>query len=170
MHRVALLLLGAVAVALASDSADHSCSAGDRNRIIEQWREVFEKEDIRFKYGTAGLLLDRVLKDFPEGSALFKNVGIDDPQSGAFKAHLMRIFNAIDMIINLLKEPEALDEALEHLADQHSVREGVRKAHIQSFAAAMGRGLDKLLNNYDSIAWKSCMRGIFTKLASKLPE
>jgi hypothetical protein len=82
----------------------------------------------------------------------------------------MRIFNALDMIINLLKQPEALDEALEHLADQHAVREGVKKAHFQSFVQAMGRGLYRILDHYDAIAWKSCMHGIFSKIASKLPN
>lgn len=170
MYRVALLLLlGVIALTAASEPVDHCCSAGDRNKIMEQWRELFNNQDSKFKYGTAGLLLDRVLKDYPDGVALFKNVGIDNPQSGAFKAHLMRIFNGLDMIINLLKEPQALGEALDHLADQHAVREGVKKAHFQSFGEAMGRGLNKLLDSYDAIAWKSCMRGIISKIASKLP-
>jgi hemoglobin-like flavoprotein len=170
MYRVALLLLGALAVTVTGDSDPNCCTAGDRTKIIAQWKEVFHTQDAKFKYGTAGLLLDRVLKDYPDGVALFKNVGIDNPQSGAFKSHLMRIFNAIDMIINLLHEPEALAEALDHLADQHAVREGVKKAHFQSFTEAMFRGLYKLLDHFDGFAWKSCMRPILSKIASKLPE
>jgi hemoglobin-like flavoprotein len=168
MYRVALLLLGALAVTVTGD--EHCCSAGDRSKVMAQWREVFDSQDSKFKYSTAGLLLDRVLKDYPDGVALFKNVGIDNPQSGAFKAHLMRIFNALDMVINLLQEPEALAEALDHLADQHAVREGVKKAHFQSFTEAMFRGLYKLLDNFDGFAWKSCMSGVISKIASKLPE
>jgi hypothetical protein len=170
MHHVALLLLiGAVALPSAHSSVTHCCSAGDRHRVQEQWNGLFGRHDAKFRAGAARLLLQRVLQDYPDAKALFKNVGVDDPKSGAFTAHCFRIFNALDMTINLLDDPEALEEALDHLADQHGARDGVKRAYFQSFGEAMNRGLGRLIDNYDTVSWKSCMRGVLAKIAGKLP-
>jgi len=58
-------------------------------------------------------------------------VHIEEPQSGEFMAHSVRILNGLDMIINLMEHPEALKEALQHLAHQHHEHEGVRKEHFK---------------------------------------
>jgi hypothetical protein len=169
MHRVALLLLiGAVALTSADSSVTHCCSAADRHRVEKQWHAMFDGAPGKMKAGTARLLLQRVLQDYPEATALFKNVGVDDPKGGAFTAHSFRIYNALDMIINLLDDPEALGEALDHLADQHGARTGVKKAYFQSFGEALNRGLGKLIDNYDALSWKACMRGALSKIAGKL--
>lgn len=61
----------------------------------------------------------------------FKRVNIDHPESGEFASHSVRILDALDMVINLLDHPEALNEALEHLAHQHHGRAGVKKEHFK---------------------------------------
>ena len=66
----------------------------------------------------------------PETKDLFKNVGVDDTHSGAFHAHAMRITGALDMLINLLDDPDVLDDAIDHLADQHSHHDGIKKEHF----------------------------------------
>lgn len=73
----------------------------------------------------------RVLQDYPDAAALFKNVDVDHPEGGVFTAHVLRIYNALDMIINLLDDPEALDAALDYLADQHAARDGIKRAYFQ---------------------------------------
>ena len=62
---------------------------------------------------------------------MFKGVNIADPSSAAFAAHSSRILNGLDMVINLLDHPEALNEALEHLSHQHHEREGVKQEHFK---------------------------------------
>jgi hypothetical protein len=169
MHRVLLLLLvGAVALTVAKTPIEHCCSAGDRHRVEKQWHDLFDGAAAKFKAGTARLLLQRVLQDYPDAAALFKNVDVDHPEGGVFTAHVLRIYNALDMIINLLDDPDALEAALDHLADQHAARDGVKKAYFQSFGEALNRGLGKLIDNYDSVSWKSCLRGALGKIAGKL--
>jgi len=169
MHRVALLLLlGAVALTAASSPLDSCCSAGDRKIVQKQWSGLFENQDAKFRGATARLLLLRVLKDYPEAKDLFKNVGVDDPTGGPFTAHSLRIFNALDMAINLLDDPESLDEALDHLADQHEARAGVKKDYFRSFGQALNRGMPRILDKYDIMAWKQCAGYILRTVSAKL--
>jgi hypothetical protein len=76
-----------------------------------------------------------VIADYPDILPLFIGVGVTRPRGGAFSAHCMRIANAFDMIINMLEDEEALNEALDHLAQQHVARPGVRMAHMKVTAA-----------------------------------
>jgi hemoglobin-like flavoprotein len=169
MHRVALLLLiGAVALTIASTPVEQCCSAGDRAKVQEQWRGLFADQDARFRAGIARLLLLKVIEENPDAKALFNNVGVDKPQGGEFTAHSLRIFNALDMAINLLDDPESLEEALDHLAEQHQARPGVKKAYFTSFGQALNRGLPKILDKYDIMAWKQCAGTILRKIASRL--
>jgi hemoglobin-like flavoprotein len=171
MYRVALLLLiGAVALTVAKSPIEHCCSAGDRARVQKQWSSLFVNQDARFRAGVARLILQKVLEAHPEAAALFKNVDVDNPKGGPFTAHCMRIFNAIDMTVNLLGDPEALEEALEHLAQQHYARAGVKKAYFTTFGQLLNRGLSKIIDNYDTISWKTCFSGVLSKIASRLPE
>jgi Globin len=73
----------------------------------------------------------RVVELNPDAKDLFKAVNVENPTSGEFSAHALRVLNGLDMSINLLKDPEALEAALDHLADQHQVRAGVKKAHFK---------------------------------------
>jgi hypothetical protein len=54
------------------------------------------------------------------------------------------------------------------LADQHRVRPGVKKEYFKVFGEIMFKGLSKLLDHFDSLSWKSCLRGIISKVAGKL--
>jgi hypothetical protein len=165
MHRVALLLLIGVAMC----SAEACCSAGDRKKIREEWSGLFANQDAKFRAGVARILLLKVIEANPDAKALFKNVDIDNPAGGVFSAHAMRIFNGLDMIMNLLSDPESLDEALDHLADQHFARAGVKKAHFTAFGKAMEDGLPKVLDKYDLMAWRQCTGYFLKAIAAKLP-
>jgi hypothetical protein len=165
MYRVALLLL----IGAAMCSADSCCSAGDRNKIRKEWSGLFENQDAKFRAGVARLLLLKVVEENPDAKALFKNVDIDNPTGGVFSAHAMRIFNALDMLINLLPDEESFEEALSHLADQHLARPGVKKAYFVSFGKAMERGLPKVLDKFDLMAWRQCLGLILREIANKLP-
>ena len=67
----------------------------------------------------------------PEAIDLFKRVNVDDRDSPEFKAHIIRIINGIDSMMNLLTNPAALDSGLNFLAAQHAVRDGVRASHFK---------------------------------------
>ena len=67
----------------------------------------------------------------------FARVNIEHPESGEFQSHSVRILNTLDMLINLLDHPSALNEALEHLAHQHGAQDGITKEHFKvRFSAA----------------------------------
>ena len=169
MNRVVLLMLvGAVSLTVVQAAAEHCCSFGDRSIVQKQWQNLFFHQDAKFRAGVARLILLRVIQDYPDAKELFTAVGVDNPQSGAFTAHAMRIFNGIDMAINLLDDPEALEAALDHLAHQHSGRPGVKREHFTSFGQAMHRGLPKVIDSYSYLSWKACFKHILQKIAGRL--
>ena len=65
----------------------------------------------------------------PEAKEKFGGVNVDDMQSGEFKAHVVRVLNGLDILINLHHNPEALHEELNHLGHQHAER-GITDAHF----------------------------------------
>jgi hypothetical protein len=170
MFRLAVLL-GLVAFCAAKTPIDQCCSAEDRNIIQEQWKQLWrDTESSKVKIGFGRQLLLKVVELSPDAKALFKAVNVENPTSGEFSAHAMRVLNGLDMSINLLKDPEALDAALEHLADQHQVRTGVKKAHFKAFGDILSVSLPRILDDYNAMSWKSCFRYILTSIASKLSE
>jgi len=67
----------------------------------------------------------------PEAKALFDALDIDHPEGPKFSAHCLRFFNGFDMMINLLKDPEAFEAALENFAAKHGKIEGIKREHFQ---------------------------------------
>jgi hypothetical protein len=170
MFRLAVLL-GLVAFCAAKLPIDHCCSAEDRNIVQEQWQSLWkDTESSRVKMGFGRNLLLKLAELNPAVKGLFANVDIDNPTGGKFNAHAMRILNGIDMAINLLKDPEGLDAALDHLADQHAAREGVTRAQFKSMGAILSDALPRVLDDYNSLSWKSCFKLILTQIASKLHD
>lgn len=164
-----VVLLGLVAFCVAKTPIDHCCSADDRHNVMNQWKSLWgDTESSKIKITFARRLLLKVVENHPEAKALFGNVDVEHPQGGVFAAHCMRVVNALDMIINLLDDPESMDEALDHLADQHHDRPGVKKEYMQEFFSLMKQALPQLVDNYDAMSWRSCFRGIGAKLAGKL--
>jgi hemoglobin-like flavoprotein len=166
MYARVLILLGLACMAAASVS-DHCCSAGDRSVVIKQWRSLWKLESSLLKIRFGRLALLKLVEKYPDAKALFSAVGVDTPRGGAFSAHSLRVMNGLDMIISLLPNPDALDEALDHLAHQHEVRKGVKKEHFAAMAGILNDALSVAVDSYDTMAWKSCFRGIFKKLAAR---
>nr|4U8U_C Chain C, Globin c Chain [Glossoscolex paulistus]4U8U_G Chain G, Globin c Chain [Glossoscolex paulistus]4U8U_K Chain K, Globin c Chain [Glossoscolex paulistus]4U8U_R Chain R, Globin c Chain [Glossoscolex paulistus]4U8U_V Chain V, Globin c Chain [Glossoscolex paulistus]4U8U_Z Chain Z, Globin c Chain [Glossoscolex paulistus]4U8U_g Chain g, Globin c Chain [Glossoscolex paulistus]4U8U_k Chain k, Globin c Chain [Glossoscolex paulistus]4U8U_o Chain o, Globin c Chain [Glossoscolex paulistus] len=145
------------------------CSAEDRNIVQKQWSVLWgDTESSKVKIAFGRLILTKLAKEIPEVKELFNKVDIDNPEGGPFSAHCLRILNALDMSINLMDDPEALDSALDHLADQHHDRPGVKKAHFKKIAEILHTGLQQVLDDYNALSWKSCFKGILGKIASKL--
>jgi hypothetical protein len=160
-----VVLLGLVAFC----AADECCSAEDRHRVEDQWQGLWEDtESSKIKIEIGRVILLKVVEKYPEAKALFTRVNIDNPTSGEFSAHIMRIMEAVDMSINLLDDADALGEALDHLADQHQVRAGVTKAYFQAFLEEFLTDVPKLIDSYDDMSWRACFTGIINKVASKL--
>jgi len=63
-----------------------------------------------------------VFAQVPEARSLLARVGSDDTASGKFIGHAMRVLSSLDIVINLLDQPDALRAQLEHLHSQHEDR------------------------------------------------
>jgi len=80
----------------------------------------------------------RVFERYPDAKALFSRVNVEHPDSPEFKAHLIRITNALDIIVNLMDDPSVLMKEVEHLANQHVAREGMKGVYITVSAGVTG--------------------------------
>jgi hypothetical protein len=161
------ILLALAAVAFAK--YDHCCSAADRHVVQDQWHELWEDvESSRLKVGFGRLALEKLIELHPELKESLKGVGLGDPQSGIFAAFSLRFLLSLDNIITLLDDAEALDAATDYMAKRWSAKEGVSVEHFADFAKIVGRGLSRLVHNFDPMAWKTCFSGIVEKVTSKL--
>jgi len=59
-------------------------------------------------------------------------VNVDHPDSPEFKAHLLRIGDAMNIMVNLMDNPSVLMKEVEHLANQHAAVhvEGMKGVYI----------------------------------------
>ena len=71
---------------------------------------------------------------------LFNRVNVNDMDSPAYQAHVLRVANAFDDVINKLHNHQVIDHMLDHLANAHSKRSGLKKVYFDvSWGATMGR-------------------------------
>jgi len=57
-------------------------------------------------------------------------VKADEPDSPEWRAHLLRLTEGLDNIINLFDDSQVLFEEIKHLHDQHAARDGLKGAYI----------------------------------------
>jgi len=163
-----LCLLGLVAFCAAK--YDHCCSAADRHAVQHEWDELWhDVESAKLKIGFGRLALTRLVEKHPELKAPMQVVDLDHPDSGKFSVYSLRVLLAFDNVITLLDDPEALDAALDTMAERWSHREHVTFEHFKDFGHLLNEGLSHLIDDYDPLAWRSCFSGIFKKVASRLP-
>ena len=82
-------------------------------------------------YACGLCIVESVMYEYPEIIPLFLGVGVNKLTSGPFNGHCMRVANAFDMVINLLADEETLNEALDHLSNQHRAIPGIRAEHME---------------------------------------
>jgi hypothetical protein len=166
MLRLTILLALAAAVCA---KYDHCCSAADRHVVQQEWHELWDDvESSRMKIGFGRLAMLQLVEAHPELKEPLKAVDIDHPDSGLFSVYALRILLALDNIITLLDDPEALDAATEYMAKRWSAKEAVTIEHFKDFAKIIGKNLAHLAHNYDPMSWKTCFNGIMAKIQSKL--
>jgi len=171
MLRLAVLFcLGAFAAAKIGDGVSHCCSAGDRSVVQEQWEELWtDVASSKLKIGFGKLLITNLVKSDPKLKEAFANVDIDHPESGKFQAYSLRVLGAFDLLITVLDDPEALDAATSHMADVWATRKGFTVEHFKTLGGILKTGLSTAADNFDPMAWRACLGGIFRKISAKLP-
>jgi len=163
-----LIILLALTAAVCA-KYDHCCSAADRHVVQEEWHELWDDvESSRMKIGFGRLAMLKLVEMHPELKDPLKVVDIDHPNSGLFSAYSLRILLALDNIITLLDDPEALDAATEYMAKRWSSKEAVTVEHFKDFGKIVGKGLSKIAVNFDPMSWKTCFNGIMNKITAHL--
>jgi len=168
MFRLAVVL-GLVAFCAAKTPVDHCCSAEDRSIIQDQWKGLFKDVDSsKIKIAIGRKIVLKLVDTHPEAKALFAKYDIENPNGATFSAYSLRLFNNLDTIINLLKDPEALDAGLEHAAERYGGVPNIKKAYFQTVGEIFAYSLPKVLDDFNALSWKTCFRYILNTLASKV--
>ena len=144
---------------------------------------------INYKYLTFYSVVDK----HPEAKTLFQRVRIDDPDSGEFLAHCLRIFNSFDHLVNLLHDKQTLREASAHLGYQHAARPGVRGTYfrvsidiiethcntlkytifnfylLQTYISYAISILSEIDYRFHIIAWEACLNDLLKGVFEAIP-
>ena len=67
----------------------------------------------------------------PDTKTLFTRVNVDNENSPEYQAHILRVANAFDDVLNKLHSHQVMDSMVEHLAFAHEDRKGMKKHHFQ---------------------------------------
>jgi hemoglobin-like flavoprotein len=160
-----LLVVAAIAVV----KADDCCSAEDRKELQFLWKKVWESSFTDRKVAIAGAVFEEVFNRYPEAKALFKRVHVDDQKSGEWRSHLVRVANGLDIIINLLTDPDVLAQQLDHLSNQHVARAGVKADYFSAMGAAFAKVLPQVSTCFNIEAFTRCYNKATSVIAAKLP-
>jgi hypothetical protein len=147
------------------------CTKGDRRNLMSWWNSLSKMwaQDPRMRIEMTRQTLLILTQTYPELKDAFGRVDIGNPMGVNFTAHCWRISTAWGMLLNMLHNPQALDAALEHLADQHAARPGLKRQHFTTYAemaVAMLRGMD----NFDFLSGEACLTSLYHRIASKLED
>ena len=73
----------------------------------------------------------RIYRRSPESRELFGRVNVADMESPLYHAHVLRVANGFDDLLNKLHNHKVLDSMLSHLAEAHAVRNGLKKVYFE---------------------------------------
>jgi hypothetical protein len=170
LRLVVLLCLGTLCAAKIGKGPSHCCTAGDRKVVQEQWHSLWENvQSSRLKIGFGRLLITKLVEKHPELKEPFAAVDIANPDSGKFQAYSLRVLEAFDVAITLLDDAEGLEAALDRASEVWSKRKGFTTTHFKTLGGLLKNGLERMLEDFDPMAWKACLGGIFKGIAAKLP-
>nr|UCK81456.1 haemoglobin B1 chain [Arenicola marina] len=160
-----VFLLGLVAYA----SASSCCSYGDQQKVKAQWNSLWNTPDSSTSKIIFGKeVFARFFEVDPESKSLFGRVKVEDPDSPEFAGHMIRVLTGLDLIINLMGD-DAMDAELAHLNTQHIAREGITGTHFTEMFKVLDGSLRQVLEEYDSLSWRYCFRGLGAALKDGLP-
>jgi hypothetical protein len=148
-----LIVLAALA-AFITVSEGSGCDKLQRLKVKAQWTRAYSAGHDREDFAQA--IWRAIFAQAPDARALFKRVGGDDTNSGAFVAHSLRVLAGFDIVIALLDQDDALNAALTHLQKQHDARH-IPDSYFEAFRHALGHVLPAQLGRcWDKQAWSDC--------------
>jgi hypothetical protein len=162
------LVVLAIAGGVFADEED-CCSYEDRREIRHIWDDVWSSSFTDRRVAIVQAVFEDLFKHYPTSRALFERVKIDTPNSGEYRAHLVRVANGIDLLVNLLNDTLVLRSHLGHLANQHIQRPGVLKGYFSGIGDSFGRVLPQVLSCFNLDAWNRCFTRLTNAIAKDLP-
>jgi hemoglobin-like flavoprotein len=165
------MMLGMIFVLAVAGSAfaDDCCSAEDRKEIQFIWGKVWASSFTDRKVAIAGAVFNELFTVYPEAKKLFNRFNVEDPNSGEFRSHLVRVAGGVDNVVNLLDDPAVLSEQLKHLATFHKGIDGVRAVYLTGLADAFEKVLPQVSSCFNVEAWNRCFRQAVGIVAADLP-
>lgn len=166
------VFLGACLLVVAAHGEEHvgCCSHEDRREIQYLWESVWSASFTERKVMIAKAVFDELFERYPEAKALFSRVKADEPDSPEFRAHLLRIDNGIDIMVNLMDDAPVLYEEIKHLAAQHAAREGMKAIYMTGIMDAFDHVLPQIAPCFNLDAWHRCFSKITHMIAHELPH
>ncbi|KAI0212973.1 Extracellular globin-2C [Lamellibrachia satsuma] len=167
---VALVLCGATVALCSVANAPKHCSYEDAEIVMSEWYHVEGSgNSAPVLLRAANVLFNGLFDKDPSTRSLFARVNVADMHSGEFQAHTMRVMTGLDELIHKLHSPKVMDSMLEHLAEQHAVRTGVKREYFDIFRDILYDSLGQLLDEYNPDAWQNCLLKIFYGISGSLP-
>jgi hemoglobin-like flavoprotein len=167
--KIGLFLVVLAVVGCAFAAEEDCCSYEDRREIRHIWDDVWSSSFTDRRVAIVRAVFEDLFKHYPTARNLFDRVKIDEPDSGEYKSHLVRVANGLDLLINLLNDTLVLQSHLGHLADQHIQRKGVTKEYFKGIGQAFARVLPQVLSCFNVDAWNRCFNRLTARIAKDLP-
>ena len=154
---------------LAYANAGCRCSADDIKTVLRDWQSVWGAEFTGRRVSIAQAVFADLFSNVPAAKGLFKRVNADNPNSPEFKAHCIRVVNGLDLALNLLNDPAALESAMNHLSKQHGERDGVTAGGFAAISDSFGRVLPRVIPGFNGDTWAACFSKIADMISGGLP-
>jgi len=142
------------------------CSYGDRMLIMGTWSNVWGKGDSKRRVIMAREIFEDLFSKYPEARELFRKVKIDEPESGEFQAHLVRVMNGIDIIVHLLNNSYILSEQLAHLGEKHELVPGMRKVYFEEIVRSVAKVFRQVDSCFNVASWNRCFEKFMIVLSA----
>lgn len=162
-----LIVLSALVAVAMSQSC---CSMEDRKAVLNMWESVWSAEFTGRRVAIAKNAFALLFEKEPSTKDLFTRVNVADLESPEFAAHMIRVINGMDTIINLSFDSDIQAEQLVHLGNQHTKYEGMRADYFRVFREAFSEMLPQAVPCFNSLAWERCLKYMQDKIGSALPN
>jgi len=164
--KVLIVLAALVAFAAAQQNC---CTAGDVEILLNDWESVWGAQFSGRRVAIGQAVFANLFARVPAAKDLFKRVKVDEPDSPEFRAHIIRVVNGIDSVLNLLTDPAGFDSATTFLTGQHAVRDGVKAGHFAELAQSFREVLPMVIPKFNTDTWSACFNKMANAIASGLP-
>jgi len=141
-----------------ADDHDDDCDDLTSLKVQSQWARAYSHGHNREHFAEA--VWRTVFNLSPEIKERLHARGVDDLDSGKFRAFALSTLSAIDMAVTFLNNPDALKAEFDYLNKRQVVRH-IPDEFIDIFLKALGHVIPAQLGRcWDREAWKACGRVI----------